>query len=268
MKTIINRHPPFIKRIIMAVIFITIVVSCSKNTTNTTSALKFCGSVDWTSTLGFSGYFKGALEKGTYGLTSVNLTDNGTPKTVTFTRDGSGHIMNQSGMTFTYDQDNLVKIVWGTSTGFITFTFDTSSHLTQSPLQNQDSNGSDELTLNYTYDTNGDPVNISGLGVLISGSETSTANYDITADYLTSKDNFLPLLPELAPFTPEFAYSWFLSTHLINKWLIKITTTAGGKTNTSNITQQYTYTYDTDGKVATMWHSSNNIYSFTYSGCN
>ena len=268
MKTLIRRYPHFSRRMILAGFFAFLVFSCSKNNTNPTSAPKYCGSVDWTSTLGFSGYFKGALEKATYGLTSVSLTNNGTPSTVTFTRDGSGHLMNQSGMTFTYDQDNLVKIVWGTSTGSITFTFDVSSHLTQTHLQNQDSNGSNELTINYTYDTNGDPVKITGLGVLISSTGTTTANYDITADYLTSKDNFLPLLPEIVPFTTEFAYSWFLSTHLINKWLIKITTTAGGQTSTSNITQQYTYTYDTDGKVATMWHSSNNTYTFTYSACN
>ena len=169
MKTLPTYFCYISKKIVITVFFVLLVFSCSKNNTNPTSSTKFCGSVDWTSTLGFSGYFKGALEKGTYGLTSVSLTNNGTPNTVTFTRDGSGHIMNQSGMTFTYDQDNLVKIVWGTSTGSITFTFDASSHLTQSHLQNQDSNGSNELTMNYTYDTNGDPVKITGLGVLISG---------------------------------------------------------------------------------------------------
>jgi hypothetical protein len=266
MNKIIKRYPLFSRRMIIAVFFALLVFSCSKNKDNpSTKTVKFCGSIDWTSTLGQSGYFKGGLTNSIFGLTSVNLNNT----TLVFNRDASGHIMNDNlGNTFTYDKDNLVKIVTGSATGLITFTFDTNSHLTQTHVQNQDVSGSNELTLNYTYDTNGDPVKITGLGVLISSSGTTTANYDITADYLASKDNFLPLLPELAPFTPEFAYSWFLSTHLINKWLIKITTTAGGKTITTNTTQQYTYTYDTDGKVATMWHSSNNIYTFTYSGCN
>jgi hypothetical protein len=266
MKTLSPNSRYIFRSITIVAFFVFFVFACSKNNDNPSSkAVKFCGSVDWTSTLGQSGYFKGALTNSTFGLTSVKLNNT----TLVFNRDASGHLMNDNlGNTFTYDKDNLVKIVTGTATGLITFTFDTNSHLTQTHVQNQDDNGSTELTLNYTYDTNGDPVKITGLGVLISSSGTTTSNYDITADYLTSKDSFLPLLPELAPFTPEFAYSWFLSTHLINKWLIKITTTTGGQVNTSNITQQYTYKYNTDGKVATMWHSSNNIYTFTYSGCN
>jgi hypothetical protein len=266
MKSIIKRYPLISKRMIMAGFFVFLVFSCSKNNDNpSTKSVKFCGSIDWTSTLGQSGFFKGGLTNAIFGLTSVKLNST----TLVFNRDASGHIMNDNlGNTFTYDKDNLVKIVTGTATGQITFTFDTNSHLTQTHVQNQDSNGTNELTMNYTYDTNGDPVKITGLGVLISSSGTTTANYDITADYLTTKDNILPLLPELAPFTPEFAYSWFLSTHLINKWLIKITTTAGGQTVTSNITQQYNYTYDSNSRVATMSHSTNNIYTFTYSACN
>ena len=76
-----------------------------------------------------------------------------------------------SGNTFTYDKDNLVKIVTGSATGLITFTFDTNSHLTQTHVQNQDVSGSNELTLNYTYDTNGDPVKITGLECLFQAPE-------------------------------------------------------------------------------------------------
>lgn len=266
MKTLPQYSRHLAKKMTITAFFVFLVFACSKNNDNaSTKTAKFCGSIDWTSTLGQSGYFKGALTNATFGLTSVKLNTT----TLVLNRDASGHIMSDNlGDTYTYDSDNLVKIVAGSSTGMITFTFDAASHLTQTHVQNQDSNGSNELTVNYTYDGNGDPVKITGLGVLISSSGTTTSNYDITADYLTNKDNFLPLLPELAPFTPEFAYAWFLSTHLINKWVITITTTSGGKVNTSNITQQYTYTYDTDGKVATMWHSSNNTYTFTYSGCN
>ena len=60
--------------------------------------------------------------------------------------------------------------------------------------------------------------------------------------------------------------------HLINKWVINITgtDTDGAAIHPINFTQQYTYTYNTDGRVATMVHTgnSNNIYAFTYSGCN
>ena len=265
MKTLSHsRH--IVKNMTITVFFIFLVFACSKNNDNPSAkTTKFCGSIDWTSTLVGSGFFKGALVNATFGLTSVKLDNT----TLVFNRDASGHIMNDNlGNTFTYDKDNLVKIVTGTETGLITFTFDVNSHLTQTHLQSQDSNGSDELTMNYTYDGNGDPVKITGLGVSTTSSGSSTANYDIIADYLTNKDNFLPLLPELAPFTPDFAYTWFLSTHLINKWLIKITITSEGQVNTSDITQQYNYTYDTEGKVATMWHTSNNVYTFTYSGCN
>lgn len=254
----------------MPVAFIVLVISCSKNSNDPSkTALKICESIDWTSTLGFSGYFKGALEKSTFGLTSVNFKDNSKNTTLVFNRDGSGHIISDNlGNTYTYDKDNLVKIETGNATGKITFTFDTSSHLTQTHVQNSDNTGTSELILNYTYDSNGDPVKIIGHGVTISNGETSVGDYDITADYLTDKTNFLSLIPEIAPFTPYFAYSWYLSQHLINKWQIKITITAGGKVVTSNVTQQYTYTYDSDGRVATMFHSANNKFTFTYSGCN
>lgn len=268
MKIKIKRYPLFLKRVVIASIFISLVFSCSKKTdTPTDKSLKFCGSVDWKSTLGITGYFKGALVSGTWGLTSVNITDD-TPQTLTFNRDGSGHILSDNlSDKYTYDKDNLVKIVLGTATGQITFKFDNDSHLIESHVQNQENSNTSELTMTYTYDSNGDPVKITGLGVTTSGSETSTANYDITADYLTDKTNFLPLVPEIAPFSVNFAYSWFLSQHLINKWKINIVIHAGDKVYNSDITSQYTYTYDADGRVSTMSHSANNTFTFTYSDC-
>lgn len=178
---------------------------------------------------------------------------------------------DQPGWTFTYDAGKIVKIVRGDATGTGTFTFDTNSHLTKTEINSTDDTGTLNLTFTYTYDVNDDPVKITGHAVSISSSGTSTGDYDITAEYLTDKSNFLPLVPEIAPFSVYYAYTFYLSRHLINKWVIRIngTTDQGAAIPTINFTQQYTYTYDTNGNVATMVHTGNskNIYTFTYSGC-
>jgi hypothetical protein len=270
MKTLPKYSRHIAKRMTIVTIFVFLVFACSKNNDNPSSKTgNFCGSVDWTSTLGLSGYFKGALVSGTFGITSVNITDKNST-TLVINRDANGHITGDNfGDTYTYDQDNLIKIVTGTETGSLTFTFDASSHLNQVHLQSTEVSQTTDLTLTYTYDNNGDPVTISGQGLITSGDLTTTGYYTITADYLTDKTNFLPLLPEVAPFTATFAYAWFLSQHLINKWEIRVSSiSSDGTFNDNHITQQYKYTYDSDGKVATMSHASNNTYTFTYSGCN
>jgi YD repeat-containing protein len=168
----------------------------------------------------------------------------------------------------------LVKIVVsdGTATGSGTFTFDTKGHLTNTVLSSSDDQGTTTATYTYTYDTNDDPVKIIGDATSTDNTGTSKAHYDITADYLTDKLIFFPLTPEITPFTIYFAYTFYSSMHLINKWVINITgtDTDGTALHPINFTQQYTYTYDTDGRVATMVHTGNskNIYTFTYSGCN
>ena len=93
MKTLIRRYPHISRRMIIAVFFAFLVFSCSKNKDNpSTKTVKFCGSIDWTSTLGQSGYFKGGLTNSIFGLTSVNLNNT----TLVFNRDASGHIMNDN----------------------------------------------------------------------------------------------------------------------------------------------------------------------------
>lgn len=63
-----------------------------------------------------------------------------------------------------------------------------------------------------------------------------------------------------------------MSKHLINKWQIKINgkDEIGVALKEINFTQQYTYTYDANGKVATMVHTGNskNIFTFAYTECN
>ena len=275
MKTLIRRYPHFSKRLIFAGLFVFLVFSCSKTNNNPTSAVaKYCTSVDWTNTIGLSGYFKGALANAIFGLTSESVTDNGISKNITFNRDASGHLINGSGFTYTYNQNQLVKIVAsdGTATGSGTFTFDTKGHLTNTVVNSSDNQGTTTATYTYTYDTNDDPVKIIGDATSTDNTGTSKAHYDITADYLTDKLIFFPLTPEITPFTIYFAYTFYSSMHLINKWVINITgtDTDGTALHPINFTLQYTYTYDTDGRVATMVHTGNskNIYTFTYSGCN
>ncbi len=277
MKTLIKHYPLFSKKMVMAVVFVVLVFSCSKNTnTPTDVATHYCGTIDWNNTIGLSGYFSGVITNGQYDLVAVNFTENGTDTFHAFHRTNNTSVIlnDQPGWTFTYDAGKLVKLVVGdgTGNGSGTYTFDTNSHLTNTDLENSDGTGTSSLKYTYTYDINDDPVKITGHLVSTSSSGTSTADYDITADYLTDKLNFLPLVPEITPYSIYYAYGFYLSRHLINKWVIKIngTTDQGAAIPTINFTQQYTYTYDANGNVATMVHTGNskNIYTFTYSSCN
>jgi YD repeat-containing protein len=274
MKILVEHHPLFSKKMIMAVAFVVLVFSCSKNTDTPTDVTNhYCGTIDWKNTIGLSGYFSGVILDGQYDLVAVNFTEDGTDNFHAFHRTNNTSVIlnDQPGWTFTYDAGKIVKIVRGDATGTGTFTFDTNSHLTKTEINSTDDTGTLNLTFTYTYDVNDDPVKITGHAVSISSSGTSTGDYDITAEYLTDKSNFLPLVPEIAPFSVYYAYTFYLSRHLINKWVIRIngTTDQGAAIPTINFTQQYTYTYDTNGNVATMVHTGNskNIYTFTYSGC-
>ena len=275
MKSINKCYPLFFKRMIMTGFFVFLVFSCSKTTDNpANTTAKFCGIINWHNSVGIIGAFSGELVNGKYGLTTISLTENGVPKTVTFGRDASGHLVDQVGWVFTYDKDyNLVKIVEGTSNaGTAAFSFDTNSHLTGLIIDNADETGISKLTWTYTYDSNDDPVKILAHLTNTNTSGTLTADYDITADYLTDKPGFIYLDPEFAPFSSFFAYGFYLSRHLINKWVIKITgkDENGTAMTPINFTQQYTYTYDSDGRVGTMVHTGNskNIFNFTYDHCN
>jgi YD repeat-containing protein len=279
MKSIFKRYPLFSKRMIMAGFFVLLVFSCSKKTDTPTGITShYCGTIDWKNTLGTSGYFTGTISNSQYDLGSVSITDHATNTFHAFHRTNNTSVIlnDQPGYTFTYNAGKIVKLVTadgtGTGTGTATFNFDTNSHLTNSDIEGSDQTGTESLKFTYTYDINDDPVKIVGHLVSTSSSGTSTADYDISADYLTDKVNFLPLVPEMTPYSILFSYSWFLSRHLINKWVIKIngTTDQGVAIPQINFTQQYTYTYDTNGNVSTMVHTGNskNIYTFTYSGCN
>src|SRR5664279_5719747 len=249
MKTLIKRYPLFSKRIVIAAIFISLVFSCSKKTDTPTDVVNhYCGTIDWKNTIGLSGYFSGSIIDGQYNLVAVNINEDGTDHFHAFHRTNNTSVIlnDQPGWTFTYDAGKIVKLVVGDATGTVTYTFDTDGHLTNTDIESSDETGTLSLKFTYTYDVNDDPVKIVAHGISTSSSGTSTSDYDITADYLTDKENFLPLVPELTPFSIYYAYGFYLSRHLINKWVIKIngTTDQGVAIPTINFTQQYTYTYD------------------------
>ena len=274
MKTLTNHYPRFSKRMIMAGFFVFLVFSCSKTDNNpTNAAVKFCKNLGWSETIGISGQFSGNYNsQGRFALlTGDFFDDDGTADHVSF-QSTDGHFINQGGMKFTYNKDNLVELQTGDLTGRATFEYETNGHLKHTIITNSDRTGDLSLVFAYTYDNNDDPVKITAHGIDTSPTGTSTSDYDITADYLTDKTSVLPFVPEITPFSISFAYTFFLSRHLINKWDIKIngTTEDGAVIPTINFTQQYTYTYDSNGRVSTMVHAgnNNNIYTFTYSGCN
>lgn len=277
MKTLTSRYLPFSKKIVMAVVYVALVFSCSKNTDTPTDVVNhFCENIVWKNTVGLSGNFFGEMVNGHYDLVAMNIKEDGINTNHPFNRTNNTNVIlnDQPGWTFTYDAGTLVKLVVNdvTGTGSFTFTFDTNGHLTNSVVISKDDQATTTVTYTYTYDINDDPVKIIAHGESKSSTGTSTADYDITADYLTDKVNFVPLAPEITPFSIYYAYTFYLSKHLINRWVIKITGTDdnGVPFKEIDFTLQYTYTYDANGNVATMVHTGNskNIYTFTYSGCN
>jgi hypothetical protein len=280
MKAIVKPTGFLSGRLLIMAFFVLILISCSKSDNSsamTNATLSYCKAISWTDTDGRTGTFIGTLENGHYELTSVSykepLTTGGS---VIFSYDASGHLMNQTGLTVTYNQDTLEKFVADLSlvskaTGTATYTFDSNGYLTNISAVGSDDNGPLSYTVAYTYDSNGDPVHVVGHGSQTTSQGISIDDYDVTATYLTDKGSLIPFIPIAAPFTAYFAFANCLSKHLINNWIIKENISVAGISQPElDFTFQYTYTYDTDGKVSTMVHTGNpnNIYTFTYTGCN
>lgn len=227
-----------------------------------------CGRLEWSNTLGDKGYFTGTAGSRRFDLVAAESDG----QLISFQHDPSGHIRNTNpDFSFTYDGDNVYSIESPTNGG--TFIFDKQERLSRFNVSTNDGKDADQSSATYTYDGNDDPVTIKvhDTSQNLSTGKTSSGDTEITADYLTDKPAFYQLVPEMTLFTPNFAYIFYTSKHLINKWQIHITGVDedGKAISPINFTQQYTYTYDNDGRVATMVHTGNskNTFTFVYSEC-
>ena len=281
MKTIVKPTGFLSARPVILASFIVILISCSKSDNTVLDQTKatpsYCNTISWTDTDGRIGSFTGTAQNNQYELTGVSykepLTTGGS---ASFSYDASGHLEDQTGLTVNYNKDTLVNFVADLSlvskaTGTATYTFDSYGHLTNISAVGADDTGPLSYTVTYNYDSNDDPTVVVGHGSQTTSQGISIYNYSVTADYLTDKGSLVPFIPIAAPFTAYFGFANCLSKHLINKWSIKENISVAGKAQPElDFTFQYTYTYDANGRVSTMVHTGNpnNIYTFTYPGCN
>lgn len=257
------------------ILFALFLITCKKDnsTSPVNNSFKYCGRTEWRNTLGQSGFFTGTFHDEKYFVVEASLSEDDEDHFFGFHRNEAGHLQNdQPNFIYTYNNDYISKIEAGEESGKVTYNFNELGQITTVQTESSDETGITFLSFTYTYDKNGDPVNITGMGQSVSeDGKTSNANYTITADYLTNKPALLGQSPELAPFTIYFSYFWCLSKHLINKWQVKIdgTDEEGKALPTNNFVLQYTYTYDNNGMVSSMFHTGNstNTFTFQYSEC-
>ena len=256
-------------------------ISCTKSSiTPANSSIKYCKTISWTETSGSYGSFTGALINGQYELTSLTYSELGkNPGTINFTYDASGHLMNQAGLTVTYNQDVLVNYIVDLSyvssaTGTDTFTFNTSGQLTNESAVGTNDSGPITFSSDFTYDSNGDPVHITGHATQITNNQLETDTYDITVNYWEDKATLIAYVPIAAPFSTYFnVFGSLLSKHLINQMSVTLTSSIGSQSEVATFSPIYLYTYDANGRVATMKKTvqsplSSNVFTFTYTGCN
>lgn len=254
--------------------FTLINLSCSKKNNDkpqsqTTSG---CALISWTNTLGDSGYFQGSyVTPSKFELVAEHHYDGITASSIYLHYDVNDHIVNDHpGYTVTYNNDNIVKIDYTDETTDWIMNFNSLGQLTTISASGTDNGDQVDASYTYTYDNNGDPVKIVIHYNSTSVQGTDSWVYTITGTYLTNHGNFLPNEPDLAPFTVYFAFTTFISKHLIDKWAIHGEgALADGTTTVLDFTRQYTYTFDNSGNVTTMVHTGNpdNIYTFNYSQC-
>jgi hypothetical protein len=259
---------------LLFLLYVFLMVSCAKKNSDQpqSSSTINCGKIEWYNTLGDSGYFQGAILDSKFSLAAEDHYDGYTNSFIGIHHDANNHIINDHpNYTVTYNQDQIAKLSYADNTSNMAMNFDTLGQLTTISGTGTNTDNQTTMQITYTYDSNGDPVKILVHSTTTSIAGTAVTNFNITGDYLTDNPNFLPDAPELAPFSVYFAFTVFTSKHLINKWVIHSSgTTEDGKAIPDiNFTQQYTYTFDSSGKVATMVHTgnSNNIYKFTFSQC-
>lgn len=257
----------------LVLMLIPLAISCKKSSnkpddiTNTSA----CEHIGWSNTLNNSGYFEGGVVNGNYYPLWINYEENGSGGGLPFHYDPNNHIINdQPGITYTYTDDNLTRIVVAGSNGAGNYNFDASGQFVNGTVTLSSIQGLGTVNIVYTYDNNQDPVKVSAKGTIDSQQGPVNVDLEATGDFLQDKPAFLPFSPLVAPFSGYFSLIPFLSRHLINKWTFTLTETLGGtQVLNSGSTQEFSYTFDSDGNVTTMVTSvnPNNTYTFGYSAC-
>jgi hypothetical protein len=231
--------------------------------------------MSWSDFVNQSGTFTGSVVNGSYMLTDVVYTENGNTGDYRLNYDSNGHLKNdQTGVVYTYTQDYLSQItVQGLATngnGNGSYNFDSNGHFTSGVITVNSPDLTGSVTGTYTYDSNDDPIDFKASGILSTPAGPMNYYYEITGIFLTDKASLLPLDPVFAPASGYFSIIPFLSKHLLDSWEVSFGGTINGVTvPPKHQTITYTYSYDTNGNVATMVNSGNlqNTYSFNYSNC-
>jgi len=256
----------------MIVAIVILAFSCSKSNDITTgnNGVTYCGTINWSNTIGQSGVFTGSTINGSYALTDAKYTENDSTGDFPLHYDSNYHLINdQPGITYTYTQDYLsqINVDLQNTNGNGNYNFDSNGHFTSGVINFTSSGFTGTITGTYTYDSNDDPVKFSATGTINTNNGPENYDIEITGDFLTDQTSLLPFMPVFAPASSYFSLIPFLSKHLLNKWVVLMK--LNGVTYL-NSTIQYTYTYDAKDNISTMVNTdnSNNIYTFTYSNCN
>ena len=278
MKSFLKSNPLLSRSLVITMATVFIIFSCTK-TNNTISSpnskVKLCGIMSWSNSIEQSGIFTGNTTNGSYNLTDVQFTENGNTGDYQLHYDTNGHLINdQTGVKYTYTQNYLSQIavqeLVSDGNGAGSYNFDSNGHLTDGVITFTSPELTGTVTGTYTYDSNEDPVRFVATGVLDTPQGPMNYNLQIDGNFLLDKTSLLPFIPVFAPASSYFSIIPFLSKHLLDSWEVSFGGSINGKAITpKHETIQYTYSYNTDGNVATMVNEGNlsNTYSFTYSNC-
>ncbi len=257
------------KNLLLFASFLIVMFSCTKSTDNPMgpTQINYCTTIDWSNNSGQSGSFTGDYVDGIYFLKNMQYTENGIPGGFPLHYDANNHLINdQPGVIYTYSGDTLTNFtIVNNSKGNGTYNFDSKGRLIGGVINLTESGMTGTVTGTYFYDSNDDPVKFSASGTLSTPDGPISIDLEVTGDFLTDKASLLPFQPEFAPASSFFSIIPFTSRHLLNKWNVSYS----GTGFSTKATLQYTYTFDTNGNVATMVHTGNSsiIYTFDYSGC-
>ncbi len=261
--------------LVISVLFIIIVLSCTKSKSNpaSKSSVKYCTTINWSDTDGESGTFSGAAVNGSYNLVYVEYKTGDTQGGFPLHYDENNRLISdQPGVVYEYSQNNTqyylsdisVDVTNGNGNG--DYKFDSNGHLTSGVMNFTSGGLTGTVNGTYQYDSNEDPVLFTASGTLSSADGPVQVSMTVTGDFLTDKTSLLPFIPVFAPASSYFSAIPFVSKHLLNKWDYSLEVT-GAPSITYTI--QYNYTYDGNGNISKMVNNANtnNIYTFTYADC-